>query len=430
MLLEFSVANFLSFKEKVTLSMLASKKEDLYSENVIKNAQGSEYDLLKSVAIYGANASGKSNLVKAVYCMGQFVLSSVYMSSFLQENITPFRLQTSPYDMPSEFDVSFLHDGIRYKYGFKVTVNKVVEEWFYSFPKKQPRKLFERNAASKQPFIFGSHWEGDKSDIAKKTRENSLFVTVAANYNNKFAKIVFDFFHELVDIFGSKKSPPIKMIADSLFMDKKISSDEIYEFSIKKADMGISKIIVEEKSIVETKKWSGLSEGMRKDIINRMGKGFGVPKYIEISSVHRYKDESGIEKDVNFDFDEESDGTQKLYFLSAPILKALRNGGVVFIDEFESRLHPVLCKALINIFNCEKQNKSNAQFIFTTHNSGLLGEKLFRRDQIWFTEKNQSGATELYSLDDINGIRKDENYEKGYLHGRYGAIPIIGDFCV
>ena len=432
MLIEFSVKNYLSFKEKQTLSMVASPDDSL-PQNVIHSAQGTKFNLLKSAAIYGANASGKSNLIKALNFMDQFVSQSHQGQEDTLIPVTPFKLDVAWINQPSEFEIIFLWEGIRYRYGFMADKKRVYEEWFFSCPKQKERILFERRydeSSDQSKFKFGSHWKGGGKTLVKKVRLNALFISVAAQFNHPMAQIILNWFSRKFRLVSWYPTEGMEIHYSNELASKDEFKKLILNF-LKCADLGISDFNVEKRIINKTSfkdnnldEFENLPYVLKKNILQ----GAEIISY-NIMIFHQTKDSEGSLHQFSFQFDEESDGTQKIYSLSGPWLSVLMHGCILAVDELDARLHPLLTYALIKFFN-NAQNKQNAQLIFTIHDSSLLDQELFRRDQIWFTEKNpDENSTDLYSIWDIKEKpRKTDDLRKRYLTGRYGAIPFIGDF--
>ncbi|MBE9116947.1 ATP-binding protein [Lusitaniella coriacea LEGE 07157] len=394
MLIEFSVGNFLSFKETVTFSMVAANitaKDKALDENNVFQID-SNLSLLKSAAIYGANASGKSNLAAAIGFMKSFTLNSSRGTQITDKILVEkFMLSEDTENQPSFFEIVFFLDNKKYRYGFEINRDRVISEWLFHVPNVRESKLFERNL---DRFEMTNVFKEGK-ELDKKTRNNSLFLSVVAQFNGEIAKkILFWFAYNLSVISG---------VQDETYRDYTISSfesnrhkNQIKQF-IKKLDLGIDDIQIDPKTrIVET---------IRKQY-TRDGR-----------ALHK----------VIFDFDGyESDGTKKLFSLAGVLLESLTRGLILVIDELDARLHPFITWEIIDLFNSKETNKKNAQLIFMTHDTNLLSNKKFRRDQIWFTEKDRYGATHLYSLAEYK-IRNDASFESDYLKGKYGAIPFIGD---
>ncbi|OZH51795.1 abortive infection protein [Hydrocoleum sp. CS-953] len=422
MLIEFSVGNYLSFKETVTLSMVATNviaKNKSVDENNVFDVD-EELSLLKSVAVYGANASGKSNLIQAMNFMRWFVLNSSKETQLGDAiNVEEFKLSTETEREPSFFEIVFILEEKLYRYGFEVDEKKVVSEWLFYVPKVRESKLFERDENGiKMTKVFK---EGEL--ISDKTRNNALFLSVNAQFNGKISTNIFRWFMDL-NIISGLHSDFYQQVTVEYLQDSEYENEIIQ--LIRKWDLGIDNIKIVPKNVLleELQELPGFTEEFRKRMLEA-----GVQiNQIQIKTLHKKYDYEGeMVSQVVFDFQEnESEGTKKLFAFAVPILDSLRYGDILIIDELDARLHPIITRAIIELFNSNQTNPENAQLIFTTHDTNLLSNKIFRRDQIWFTEKNRQGATDLYSLVEYK-VRNDASFESDYIKGRYGAIPFLGD---
>lgn len=409
MLLKFSIENYLSIKEKIVLDMEAtSDKENL--ENLIEK-NNSKY--LKSVVLYGANASGKSNVLSAFNIIVQFLVNSNNMQPGMKIPMIPFKFDSEYVDKPSSFEFEILVNDIKYRYGFKADTNRVYEEYLYYSPNGRESKIFERRNVNE--YYFTSE-EKELKDIENKNLENKLFLATATTWNYDKTKPVYDFFtNNTTLLFDYRMLEPV---AFDLYSND--LNNSLKEFSLKilnEADMNISKYEVKSLKMTD-EQLLGLPPEIR-ERIPKDTKGYN------ITTSHKITDDNGVEKEVSLDFSEESLGTQNLFILNPFLMDVLQNGKVLIIDELDKSLHPFIVKYIVELFNSEEYNKNNAQLIFTTHDINLLNLNILRRDQIWFTEKDyKKGSTDLYSLSDFS-VRKTENVQKGYLNGRYGAIPYI-----
>ena len=413
MLIGFSVGNYKSFKETVTLSMVASsiteEEKELDENNVFEINH--KLNLLKSAAIYGANASGKSNLIAAINFMKWFVLNSSKETQVSEAiDIEAFRLSTETEKEPSFFEIVFLLEGKTFRYGFEVNAREVVSEWLFQADDSEEQMLFERDFDN---YILDNFPEGQ--GISDKTRSNALFLSVVAQFNGKVSgKILLWFSKTLQLISGLQDTQYRKETLESF--ENESHRHDIIEF-IKKLDLGITDIQITNKPL---------------PIVSQKTAMFGFP-YSEIKpavkTVHRKYDAEGKQSAIElFDIDKyESEGTNKLFALVGLLLDTLRTGKILFIDELDARLHPLITRELICLFNSNETNPHNAQLIFTTHDTNLLSSKTFRKDQIWFTEKDNKGATDLYSLVEYK-VGKDASFERDYIIGKYGAIPFVGNF--
>ena len=315
----------------------------------------------------------------------------------------------------------FYIDGLRYGYGFSVTNRRFVKEWLHSYPKGRKRVLFSRSLGKKDhesKYYFGPHWRGGRKSLTRMTREDVLFLTIATKFNHKVATKVLDWFER-----GLREAHwlPSEASEHAFTAELLTGAPDFKEHLLKFLDA--SNIGMSDISVEIEKDGDRISSESDAPMENGAGK-----KY-RISSVHQGVDTTGQEVEVDFDLSEESDGTQKLFALFGPLFLVLSRGCTLLVDELDARLHPLQTRFLIRLFHVLEAER-RAQLIFTTHDSSLLDQDLFRRDQIWFTEKNEEGATELYSLWDIKSLRAKENIRTGYLKGRYGAIPFLGTFSM
>lgn len=396
MLIQFSVGNFLSFKEQSTLSLVASALKDIQilAEDVIFNIGETDLALLKSATIYGANASGKSNFIKALDFFKWYVInSSKDIQAGERVNVESFRLSSSTAEEPSYFEAIFCNTEYQYRYGFEADENMVHSEWLYQKANKKRAKEVELFYRDEDCFNIHSKFIIGKELINKQmVRTNALLLSVAAQFNDAVAVEIVKWLNDTTIISGSNE----KNIWDlaTIRLDDLKMKQRIVDFS-RYADLGIENIEKVNNAII---------------------------------SMHtQYDDEGNEVKLINFPFKKnESEGTIKYFSLAYPIIDALDNGKRLIIDEFDSKMHPLLTCRIIALFNSKETNPKNAQLIFTTHDTNLLSASIFRRDQIWFTQKDRFGATELYSLAEYK-VRNDASFEKDYLSGKYGAIPIMGD---
>ena len=420
MLLEFSVGNFLSFKEIKTLNLVASSISDFKETNIINSER---HTLLKGAVIYGANSSGKSNFIRAMSTMRRIVIHSFSQSSTKQLSITPFLLNSETADKPSYFETLFEIAGIRYRYGFEVSNNEIVGEWLYELKKKAEKLLFIRQGDGIE--VGKSYKEGE--NLEEKTRNNALFLSVVDQFNGPIAKRIMKWFTNFITISGLSHED-YELVTFKLLGKPKLANTlaDFYE----KLDLGFSKISVDKK-IFDPK---DIEEGTPEAIVKLMIKDLeGAFKFNIKTSHKKFDDKNNYIGDVEFDMrSQESSGTNKIFNISGPIFDVLQKGGVLVIDELDSSLHPILTLAITKLFNSEKENYNNAQLIFTTHDTNLISYGNYRRDQIYLIEKDKYGASDLYSLveyreDDGSKVRKDASFESDYIQGRYGAIPYIGD---
>ncbi len=422
MLIEFTVGNYRSFKEPVTLSMIAtnlvsdSKNKEIDDSNVFKVDEN--ISLLKSASIYGANASGKSNIAKALQFMKSFILNSSRETQSTDDiEVEPFLLSTETEHAPSFFEIVFLLNGKRYRYGFKATTEHIVSEWLYHVPKKKESNLFHRDSTSiKSSKLF------DAGGIESRTRPNALFLSVCAQFNVEIAENILSFTKKNIRVISGLDNSYLKYSLNCIAEGR--YQDEILDF-IKNLDLGINDVRVSESEMTIDNLPQKLPEELRQMIVDQ-AKGKG--KTTSVRASHRkFALDGSIDSVVDFEFsNHESEGTQKILALAGPIINTLKTGETLVVDELDAKLHSLIGRAIIKLFNSNISNPNNAQLIFMTHDTNLLSNKIFRRDQIWFTEKDRYGATALYSLVEYN-IRNDASFESDYIKGKYGAVPYIGD---
>jgi uncharacterized protein len=423
MLIEFSIGNYRSFKEKVTFSMVAanlvSQDKNLDTNNVF--AVDKELSLVKSAAIYGANASGKSNLAKALQFMKWFMVNSSKETQSTEAiGVEKFRLSTETDDQPSFFEIVFLLDGQQHRYGFTADREKVRSEWLYYVPKTRETKLFDRQA---DKFDVAKVLKAD--GIAAKTRDNALFISVSAQFNVNKSEAILNWLILNLDLISG--------LDDTKFFDDTIQNlfrTDIYHEAIKligKFDLSIAGV-GQKLNDADLRLKNAIDSGKdRKEILEIMRGSFRIlisDRAIETIH-HKFDVNKEVVSSESFDLlADESAGTQKLFALASLLVDTLKHGQVLIIDEFDARLHPLMSRSIVELFNSNETNPHNAQLIVMTHDTNLLSNKIFRRDQIWFTEKDRYGATDLYSLAEYK-VRNDASFESDYIKGKYGAIPYI-----
>ena len=425
MLIEFRLGNFRSIAEEQVLSLVATSAED--STERPRSVTGSNKKLLPVVAIYGANASGKTSVLAGLAYMKEAILLSHRI--WEPEGGTrrePFAWSGMP-EQPSIFEVTAVIGGIRYQYGFRVDDQRFLEEWLYAWPAGRKQTWLERDADALK---FGAALTDEKTRLIEEvTRPNALFLSVAAQHGHERLAPIFSWFLGLENVNTSKYSGSdyqrasatrwlhgrLKADAQELQESGESSSSAAKFFIniLRTADLGIMDVRTEE-----------IPKAYRPPSF-----GIGDPRpAIQVFVRHQSQDD-----DAWLPLEKESLGTATLFEYGRRIVEALEHGWVLVIDELERSLHPVLALRIVALFNDAKSNPRNAQLIFSTHDTNLLGrvsgDAPLRRDQVWLTEKNDRGATELYPLTDFKA-RKHENLERGYLQGRYGAVPVLGNLDV
>lgn len=428
MLIEFTVGNYRSFKEPQTLSLVAAplkSKDKLIDANNIIRTKG-QPDLLTSAAIYGANASGKSNLIKALGFMRSFVRDS--LKETRREggiDTESFRLNPASAAQPSYFEVVFIQEGVRYRYGFEADQERVIREWLFSAVSNRESMLFEREGD--RIAVGRKFTEGRK--LTGRTRPNSLFLSVVAQFDGSTAQTVIKWFHDIIITSAATVGSSYRFYRIDRFQDA--TKLEKIRRLVGRLDLGISDLKVVSTPLMEPELSDDMSEELRE--LARATKALlalvdpSDRETVAVRTVHTiYDDEGHLVGRDEFDLDDhESAGTKKLFALAIPILEALEEGTPLVIDELDARLHPMMTRELVSLFNSQETNPHGAQLIFATQDTNLLDSALFRRDQIWFVEKNRQGASNLYSLAEFKGVRNDLSLERNYIQGRFGAVPYI-----
>lgn len=424
MIVEFTVGNFKSYRDRKTISLVASSDTSLLDQNIQTVPRNLEYrgkpvNLLRSAVVYGANASGKSNLLDAIAFVKGLVFNSVKeMQPNDQINVEVCGVAEESGNAPAHFEVLFYQDSIPFRYGFEVTPNRVENEWLFYSPKGREAKLFVRNG---DEFDIGSYF-GEGRGLPDKTRENALFLSVCAQFNGALSRKVLAFFTNLNVISGINDRSYLQFTLNRL--DDETFRNDLIRF-IRFADLGIENLRVEEHEIQLKELPDEVLAAVSREIASRHVEA-ATATVQELRFTHaKFKgnERSGV---VAFEPTQESQGTQKLLAIAGPIIDTLENGKVLFVDELDTKLHPLLTQFLIKLFNSSLSNKKGAQLFFATHDTNLLSARFFRRDQIWFTEKDKCNSTDLYSLSDFR-VRKDASIGKDYIMGKYGAIPYLHD---
>ena len=419
MIIEFTVGNFLSFKEKKTLTLEATNITE-YKESTIKIGN---YKLLKSVVLYGANSSGKSNFIKAMSVMKNIVMTSIEKTSISKNNVIPFLLNSETEKLPSFFEVVFLINNIRFRYGFELDSTAIHGEWLFKLENKKEIPLFIRE---NNGIGLTDDFEEGKG-LEEKTRENALFLSVADQFNGKVSGEIIKWFNDWATISGLSHDN-YRGVTLSL-LEKKKSKEKLLNF-FKDLDLGFQELKLKKEKFQR----SFLPQDLPTEILDDIVSDLEGKTIARVSTSHNKFDTLGNQIGFcDFDLrDQESSGTNKVIDISGPIFDTLLNGGILVVDELDAKLHPLMTAAITNLFNSPEYNINKAQLIFATHDTNLLSYGKFRRDQIYFLEKDKFEASDLYSLIDYKEegtrIRKDRSFEKDYINGRYGAIPFIGNF--
>lgn len=402
MILEFSIKNFLSYKERVVFSMLANSSLGLDDNYIISD----DKRILKTSAIYGANASGKTNLFKILTMIIFMLRSSNNADINAKLPIIPFKFDKESINKPSEFEIKFILEDIRYVYGFIADTNQIYEEYLYYYPNGREAKIFDR--ININDYSFPQKDEKILNDIASKNAPNKFFIATATNWNYEKTKLPYKFLS--IDINTFNNLSELREVAYKEYLKNNIDVKIFALDFLKKADFNI-----EDYKVIETEIPDEVLAAIPDFIKNAMKEK---PKAFTTLFKHK-----GSE--IELTYEEESMGTQIIFSFIPFIMDALNNKKVIIVDELDKSLHPYLVEMIVQLFNDSEMNKAGSQLIFNTHDTNLLKLNILRRDQIWFTEKDsENGISDLYPLSDFS-VRKSENVEKGYMLGRYGAVPFI-----
>ena len=410
MLIDFSVENFRSVKDQVHLTLVADSGQERRHTHATEVAVGSARPiaLLRSAAIYGANAAGKTNLLRAFETMRRIVLHSASELEALP--VTPFRFDPASEAKPTTFEMQCLAEGVRYQYGFSATRQAIVDEWLYAWPHGRLQTWFERNAS--KGLKFGDKLSGEREVWRRATRSNALLLSTAVTLNSAQLRPLFDWFKDhlrVAGIGGWSNGFTVECCEGQ-------RKEEVVQF-LQQADLAVSDIRLVEAAFSSEPMPDGLPSAMREEIVRELSDA----KLVRPQLSHGAPEGRTVELDLA----EESDGTQKVFAMAGPWIDALEKGYVVVLDELHDQLHPTLVRFLIELFHDPSRNGKGAQLIFSTHETSILNQEVFRRDQIWFCERNAEQATTLYPLTDFRPRKGVENLERSYLAGRYGGLPYL-----
>ena len=415
MLLEFRVKNYRSIRDEQKLSLIASADKEMVDSHLMPTGLKTLGKVVRSAVVYGPNASGKSNLLVALAFMRAVVAeSATVIQAGQQYPVQPFQLDAQTSKEPSEFEITFAEDGVRYQYGFSLLPEYVVNEWLLVYRTAKPQQWFERRFDSQtktHKYEFGSHLTGSRKLWQDSTRPNALFLSTAVQLNSDLLRPVFTAIVERLVYFPAGAMPAPDFT--TAMLNDPAKKNAVQNF-LSSADTGISDIqTVARKGFHQRFEFSPTGSPTQSAA---EAYEMQMPQFV-------HKTAAGS---ARFEFNDESLGTQRLYSFAAPVLDVLANGKLLVVDELDSSLHTLLVRRLVSMFHSAVSNPNGAQLVFSTHDTSLLEDTLFRRDQIWFTEKGRDQATKLFPLTDFSP-RKKEALERGYLAGRYGAVPFFTD---
>ena len=407
MVLQIRLSNFFSINEEVVLDMQAASLQTKESKDLLDNTfVCNDERLLKTVAIYGANASGKSNIIKAIRACVQMIFESHNYNENTVFAFTPFKF--GGVDKPSRFYIRFLIEGVEYEYSFTLTKTEIITEELYFYPVGRKKLVFardERKGPDKKDIYEFRSAIRRPMDVAGNTSKKTLFVSRASQMDRDVAKDVFRYFNErfILNYFGYNSYS-----IESLLNDNK----ELILKVLKAADSDIIDI----RSQHELR---SLTTAVFDPLSNQLLSRDDIQKpQLKITTFHRNNPE------VPFDFySEESSGTQEFFHMMLTILNIIKGNKILLIDEISMGLHVNLVEYILNLFH----KSESAQLIFSTHNTNLLNMRKLRKDQVYFVNKRDDGSSEMYSLFDFKDFRENMDAEKAYLQGRFDAIPYIDE---
>jgi len=413
MLIEFRFRNYRCFRDEQVLSMVASSDDSL-PDNVLVPIEGGKLRLLRSVVIYGSNASGKTTVLEALHFAQRQVIISARREPDASIDADPYLFDKDSVSGPSQFEFTFIQERVRYQYGFSVDRERVHSEYLYAAPRGVTVSLFQRNwnnETRQDDYAFGASLKGPNKTIVEVTRPNALFLSAAGTFKHAMLAAPYGWFANKLNGIQAHLAP---LFRKAWMIDPKHhrGTQDLLQF----ADLGIEDFRV--KEIAPDTENEGAAVGDERESDGQQRKR----QSVVVEMLHP----SSEKEAVAIRLERESNGTLHIFALSGSLLQALADGQAYYVDELDASMHPLLVRKIVELFQSPVTNRCNAQLIFNTHDTTLLDNSLFRRDQVWFIEKDSSAASHLYPLLEFSP-RKGEALAKGYLQGRYGAIPFLGD---
>lgn len=446
MLIQFLVGNYRCFRDETLLNLFPAKRIRTFKGHLLSDGEGKKVQALPIVALYGANASGKTTLVRAIGFARKLILNGTRADQPIR--VTQFRLDEEYSELPSKFEFVIKHEGVLYTYGFTTTTQVITEEWLFGDFGRGEEVLFERATKDSKALVevgkrLGSS-EKEKQRmqfVAEGTRQNQLFLTEANERNVEGVKALYNWFSKSLVIVRPESE--YHAMALRAHTDQEFSS--FLERLLVSADTGISKILCEAEPLEINRHLPGIPDDVYKNVLSgiekegtqavsfqrndgrlfavRKNSSNGTPEIIQMRTAHKTKDG----KLVPFETEEESDGTRRIMHLAAAMLEVQNREITYIVDELDRSLHPHLSKFLLELFLAGTSQKGNrGQLVFTTHETSLLDRELLRPDEIWFVEKDSLGGSHMMSLSEFK-LHHTLKVERGYLNGRFGAIPMVGD---
>lgn len=393
------------------MSLAASTDKALLETNTMATGLAGVPRAVRAAAIYGPNAGGKTTLLRALQLMRGVVLESATLRPDQGFNVQPFALEAATKNEPTLFEATILIDGVRHQYGFEFTPQRITREWLLVYQTKRPQRWFERAydpETDGESYEFSSHLTGAKRVWLEATRPNALFLSTAIQLNSDSLQPLYQWFHSALTVVLDTEQFPHDFTTAMI----EGSNDTSVAAMLAAADIGIAGISVRREKSIQRGFRLNFATGEMETLA---GEGeLVLPKFRhQVGSIS-----------ADFDLTDESQGTQKLYALAGPILEIIAHGRVLVVDELDRSLHPLLVRQLVKTFHDPSINTRGAQLVFSTHDTSLLDADLLRRDQIWFAEKDSAQAATLVPLTDFSP-RKHEAFERAYLTGRYGGVPVL-----
>lgn len=416
MLIEFTLENFRSFRDRAIFSMIASSDKSL-PDNLSEDRALNDQKILNSAVVYGPNASGKSNLTIAMTLLRNLVLQSNMLQKGIKLNYQPFAFDSRCKQKPTTFEISFIYKHVKYNYKVSYDASRIVMEELYHYPNGRPALIFSRKG---NEFEFKTD-RTEQTVISKRTLENALYLSSSVQFNYHGTTPAYDWFQKnFIALDTTDTSALTELVIDRMNHDKKLKEGILKAMQI--ADLGIAGIEGQIRKIPIQELQGKLPPQILGVMAMMSG---GEAKQTDLKFKHKVKDEKGTEQEIGLTYQMESEGTRRLFAIIGPLIDTLSIGGTLVIDELDTKLHHDISAWLISLFHDPAQNTKGAQLIFNTHDQQLLDLSRFRRDQIWFTQKDlDKGSSTLFSLADF-GERKDRDVLKAYQLGRYGAVPFI-----
>ncbi|MEI6796799.1 MAG: ATP-binding protein [Methanomassiliicoccales archaeon] len=419
MLIEYSVTNFRSIRNKVTLSLQATA-DGSHPENLICEDETGNGRLLRVASIYGANASGKSNIFHSLNALISMVRTSHENQPGAEIKTEPYAFDEASLSQPTEFEIIFIAGGIRYVYGLALNRKEVVREHLYQYPKGKRAVLFARDSEAVKEYTFTQD-RARQTQLASMTPRNVLYLSRSANLNYERTRAAYEWFRNglrQIDPSVSTLGYTCDRAMDDPGMKEKLLR------ALRSADLGINDLKIERREFSMDDLPADMPEELKNGLRAMVNDPKGPLLSLKITSFHQSRSDPSVP--MPLDFDRESDGTKRYLALLGPWLDTLENGRALFVDELDVKLHPFLVRLLIKAFSDAEMNRHGAQLIFTTHNTSLLDmEELFRRDQIWVVARDGEENTSLLSLSEYQ-VRKNSDIEKAYVLGRFGGVPFVG----